>query len=278
MRVDPAGSDNAAFACDHLGSRSDNYFDVRLHIGIASLAYCSNTPILNGNIGLRNSPMVENQRVGDDGIDRALTAGTLRLTHAVADDFPASKLHLFAISREVVLHLDGQVGIGEAYLVPDGRTKHLRIGGTAHSVGHAGYLNDPGEKSSRWYLWQCSHDGLVEAKNQARAPVGDQANFAGEARLEAHRRSRRNVQAIPKGSLSIKSESPVGLSKMIMASDLDRSVACVGDSKRDGCSILVQDNLASRRKNLARYHVNPPFPKRTLVRRKPAGASATLGE
>src|SRR5262245_17885793 len=152
MRVDAAGSDNAPFACDHLGSGSDNYFDVRLHIGIASLAYCSNTPILNGNIGLRNSPVVENQRVGDDGIDRAPAAGTLRLPHAVADDFPASKLHLLAISREVVLHLDDEVRIGEAHLVPDRRAKHLRIGSTAHSAGHAGYLNNPEEKSSRWYL------------------------------------------------------------------------------------------------------------------------------
>src|SRR5262245_55530374 len=136
MRVDPAGSDNAAFACDHLGSRSDNYFDVRLHIGIASLAYCSNTPIPNGNIGLRNSPVVENQRVGDDGIDRALAAGTLRLTHAVADHFPASELHLLAIDREVLLHLDDEVGIREANPVADRGAKHLRIGVATHRTGH----------------------------------------------------------------------------------------------------------------------------------------------
>src|SRR5262245_56255934 len=156
MRIDAAGSDNAAFACDYLGSRSDNYFDVRLHIGIAGLAYCGNTSILDGNIGLRNSPVIENQCVGDDGIDCALTTGTLRLTHAVADDFSASKLHLLAISREVILNLDDEVGIGEAHLVTDRRAKHLRIFGTAHFAGHAGYLNNLGEKSSRWYLRQCS--------------------------------------------------------------------------------------------------------------------------
>src|SRR5215510_1952227 len=122
-----------------------------------------------------------------------------------------------------------------------------------------------------WYLRQCSHDGLVEPIKQARALVGDQANFAGEARLEAHSCSRRNVQAIPKRSLSIKSEGRVGLSEMIMAADLNRSVACVGDTERYGRPILVQDDLASRRKNLARYHLNPPFLKRASVQRKPAG-------
>src|SRR5258708_31898795 len=87
--------------------------------------------------------------------------------------------------------------------------------------------------------------------------MGDQRNFTGLARLEGQGRSRRNVQATPKSSLSIKGESRVGLSEMIMTADLDWSVACVRDSKRDGRSILVQDNLAGCRKNLARYHVSP---------------------
>src|SRR5258708_25391506 len=115
-------------------------------------------------------------------------------------------------------------------------------------------LSDPGKGS--WRLRQCSHDRPVEAINQPRAPVGDQPDFTGLARLEAHSRSRRNVQAIPESSLSIKGESRVGLGEMIMTADLDRSVAGVGDSKRDGRSILVQDDLARCRKNLARYHVS----------------------
>src|SRR5262245_4470273 len=109
-----------------------------------------------------------------------------------------------------------------------------------------------------WHLGQCSHDRLVEAINQARASIGYQQNFTGLARFEAHRRSRRNVQAIPKSSLSIKGESRVGLSEMIMTADLDRPVASVRNAKRDGRSILVQDNLARCWNNLARYHVNSP--------------------
>src|SRR5260221_12170865 len=98
-------------------------------------------------------------------------------------------------------------------------------------------LSDPAKGSWRRHLRQCSHDRRVEAINHARAPIGDQPNFTGLARLEAHSRSRRNVQATPKSSLSIKGESRVGLSELIMTADLDWSVACVRDSKRDGRSI-----------------------------------------
>src|SRR5258705_1859743 len=97
MHVDATGSDNLAFAGDHLRSGSDNYVDVGLHIGIAGFADDGNTPVLDADIGLHDAPVVENQGVGDHRINRALAARTLRLTHAVADDFPASELQLLAI-------------------------------------------------------------------------------------------------------------------------------------------------------------------------------------
>src|SRR5229473_5679649 len=165
MYVDATSSDNLTFAGDHLGSRSYYYGDVGLHIGITSFAQGGNASVPNCNIGLHNSPVIENQRVGDDRINRALSAGTLRLTHAVADDFPASELHLLAIDREVLLHLDDEVGVREAHLVADRWAKHLGIGGPAHFVGHARLLSDPGNESWRGQLRQCSHDRLVEAIN-----------------------------------------------------------------------------------------------------------------
>src|SRR5215831_11760979 len=97
MGVDAAGGDDSAFAGDYFGTGPDNDGDVRLHIGITSLAHGGNPPVLDADIGLHNSPVIEDQRVGDDGINRALAAGTLRLAHAVADDFAASELHFLAI-------------------------------------------------------------------------------------------------------------------------------------------------------------------------------------
>jgi hypothetical protein len=114
MRVDAAGSDNLAFAGDRLGTRSDDDVDPRLHIGIAGFAYGGDAAVLDADIGFHNSPMIENERVGDDRIDRAVGAGTLRLTHAVADDFAAAELHLLTVDGEVLLHRDDEIGIGEA--------------------------------------------------------------------------------------------------------------------------------------------------------------------
>src|SRR5260221_5553129 len=136
MRVDAASSDNLAFAGDRLGARSDDDVDARLHVGIAGFAYGGDEPLLDADIRLRNATVIENERVGDDRINRAVAAGTLRLTHAVADDFAAAKFHLLAIDREVPLHLDDEIGIGEAHFVADRWAKHLRIGGTVHYVGH----------------------------------------------------------------------------------------------------------------------------------------------
>src|SRR5260370_28105244 len=74
------------------------------------------------------------------------------------------------------------------------------------------------------------------------------------ARFEAHGGSRRNVQAIPKCYFSIKGESGVAFSEMVMTADLDRSVASVCDFESDGSSVLVQDNVAGCCEDLARYH------------------------
>jgi len=79
-------------------------------------------------------------------------------------------------------------------------------------------------------------------------------NVARLARLEAHRRSRRNIEAIAKRSASIEGERRVRFGEMILTANLNRSVACVGNSKRDGRPILVQDDLAGCWKNLARYN------------------------
>src|ERR1700746_454289 len=113
------------------------------------------------------------------------------------------------------------------------------------------YLSDPRERSWCRRLRQGSHDGLVEAINQARAGVGYQPDIAGLPRLEVHGSSRRNIQAKAHSSPPVESESGVGLGEMIMTADLDRSVACVGDLERHSRSVLVEDNLAGSWKNLA---------------------------
>jgi hypothetical protein len=102
---------------------------------------------------------------------------------------------------------------------------------------------------------QCSHNRPIETINQAGAAVWDEPNCTGLAWLEADGRSRWNVQPAPESRFSIKGESRVGLGKMIMTTDLNRSVSCIRDSERDRCSIAVQSNFAGFWENFARYHV-----------------------
>src|SRR5262244_2882481 len=139
VHVDAAGSNNLAFPGDHFCSRSNNNVDARLHIGIASFADSDDPTVLQADIGLHNSPVIENQCVGYHRVDRAIAARTLRLTHTVTDDLPASEFHFLAVGGEVLLHLDDEVRVGKAHLVADCWTKHLCIGGTTHSVGHFRY-------------------------------------------------------------------------------------------------------------------------------------------
>ena len=118
-----------------------------------------------------------------------------------------------------------------------------------------GYTSVTTEIRGAAHLRQGSHDRSIKAIDQARSTVGDQPNFTGLARLEAHRRSCRDVQAVSKSGLSIKGERRIRLGEMAVTANLDRSVTRVGDSKRNDRPILVQDNVTGRRKKFTRYHV-----------------------
>ena len=74
VRVDAAGGEDLAFAGDHLGAGADDDVDAGLDVGIAGLADAGDAAVLQADIGLDDAPMVEDERVGDDGVDGALRA------------------------------------------------------------------------------------------------------------------------------------------------------------------------------------------------------------
>src|SRR6185503_8631164 len=94
--------------------------DIRLDVGIAGLADGGDAAFLETDVGLHDAPVIDDQRIGDDGVDRALPVGALRLAHAVADHLAAAELHLFAIGGEVLLDLDDQIGVGETHAIASG--------------------------------------------------------------------------------------------------------------------------------------------------------------
>ena len=107
-----------------------------MRVGVARFADGIDQPIAQANIGLVDARMVQDQRVGDDGIHCPARARDLALPHAVADDFTAAKLHLFAVGGQVVFNFDDDVGIAKAHAVAGGGAIHSGVIGAGNTGGH----------------------------------------------------------------------------------------------------------------------------------------------
>ena len=136
VRVEAAGGEDLALAGDHLGAGADDNGDAGLDVRIAGFADRRDAAVLEADVGFDNAPVVEDQRVGDDGVDRTLGVGNLRLAHAVADHLAAAKFHFLAVDGEILLHLDDQIGVGKPHAVAGGRPEHVRIGRAFHDYWH----------------------------------------------------------------------------------------------------------------------------------------------
>ncbi len=115
---------------------ADDDADARLRIGIARLADADDASVLEADVGFDDSPMVDDERVGDDRIDGAARAADLGLPHAVADHLAAAELHLFTIDGEILLDLDDEIGVGEAHAIAHCGTEHVRIGASGDRERH----------------------------------------------------------------------------------------------------------------------------------------------
>ena len=125
--VEPAGGEDLAFAGDHLGAGPDDDGDAGLDVRIARLADRRDQPVLQADVRFDDPPMIEDDGVGDDGVDGAACVGRLRLPHAVADHLATAELHLFAVSCEILLDLDDEFRVGEADPVAGRRAEHLGV-------------------------------------------------------------------------------------------------------------------------------------------------------
>ena len=137
VAVESSRGEDFSFAGNDVGAGTDHDGDAGLNIGIAGLADRENHAFLDRDVGFHNAPVIDDQRVGDDGIDRALPVGDLGLPHAVADHLAAAEFHLLAIDGEILLDLDDEIGVGQPHLVAGGGPEHVGIDGTFDFVTHA---------------------------------------------------------------------------------------------------------------------------------------------
>ena len=140
MRVHPPCGQDAPLARDDLGARADDDVHPWLSIRVARLADLQDAPVAQSDVGLPDARMIHDQRVGDDRIRRPARAADLALPHAVADHLAAAELHLFAVSGQVTLHLDDQIGIGQPDPVASGRPVHVGIAGAGNAGWHTKLL------------------------------------------------------------------------------------------------------------------------------------------
>ena len=136
VAVEAARGENLAFAGDDLGAGADHDGDAGLDVRIAGLANAGDAAVLEADIGFHHAPVIKDQHIGDHGVDRAFGVRCLRLPHAVADHLAAAELHLLAGDGEILLHLDDEIGVGEAHAIPRGGTEHVGIDGTFHKKSH----------------------------------------------------------------------------------------------------------------------------------------------
>ncbi len=120
--------ENLAFTSTDFGAWTDDDVNTGLHIGIARLADARYAAIEQCDIGLDDAPMIQDQRIGNHGIDRTLCLRALRLAHAVAYHLAAAEFHFLAEGREITLDFDEKVGIGEPDAIPHCRAEHVCVG------------------------------------------------------------------------------------------------------------------------------------------------------
>ena len=77
-------------------------------IWIASLANARDETVLDTNVGLVDTRPIDDQRIGNDGVNDLFVLSTRRLSHALTDRLATTKRALITISCQILLNLDPQ--------------------------------------------------------------------------------------------------------------------------------------------------------------------------
>ena len=116
----------------------------------------------------------------------------------------------------------------------------------------------------------------IAAANYLRAGNRDDGHGLGLAGLESHGRSRGDVETHAVGPFAIEHECAIGLDEVIVAPDLNRPIAGVGDLKTDALAPVVRDDLALAREDLARHAVRRGRPARARCNRRRHGQETSV--
>ncbi len=136
VAVESTRGEDFALTRNDVGAGTDHDGHAGLDIRIAGLADGADVALLDRDIGLHDSRVIDDQRIGDHGIGRALLVGDLGLAHAIADHLAAAEFHLLAVDGEILFDLDDEISIGQPHPIAGGGTEHVRIDGTLYLYRH----------------------------------------------------------------------------------------------------------------------------------------------
>src|SRR5262249_39801727 len=80
---------------------------------------------------------IDDQRVGDDALERVSVADAGRLPHAVAQHLAAAELALVAVDGRILLDRDHESGVAEAHAIACRGTEDTGVGRPLHALPHA---------------------------------------------------------------------------------------------------------------------------------------------
>ena len=123
VRINAAGGHNLPFARNHLGSRTNHHprCNAGHHIRVAGFPDANDPSAANADIGLDNSPMIQNDRAGDDQVEGFVGGGRAGgLPHSVSYDLSAAKFCFFAVYGKIAFNFNKKVSVREPYPVAGG--------------------------------------------------------------------------------------------------------------------------------------------------------------
>ena len=136
VAVDGARRQDPAVTGDDLCRRADDQIGVHAGHGVrvACLADRDDTAVANADVGLDDSPVVDDHRAGDDGVRCAVGPGCATLSHRFAEYLAAAEHGLVArqpwAAAAVLGDLDEQVGVGQSDPVSGGGSEEGGIAGS----------------------------------------------------------------------------------------------------------------------------------------------------
>ena len=153
VRVDAAGGHDEALGRDGFGGDADHhpFGDPCHHIRIARFADTGNAAVLDADVRFVEPGPVDDERVGDDAVERVFFGYARRLTHAVAQHLAAAEFAFVAIHGVVALDFGDEIRVAEPHPIAGRRTEQLgvvsMIDGMAHGFFTSFTLSRTGARS-----------------------------------------------------------------------------------------------------------------------------------